>query len=881
MKDRIKVTGYSKKSLNYGNGIEYRDFSPDLVGQQLTSNGGTSLFTMGNFSITTNMDPTIQKKQLTNKFSDFYSLDELGIEEYQGQNLNIGINNLKTPLNLDRRNIGNYSLFGSLKEFIRVNLENIITVWPASLWITQFYVDTNGVSLSLPTFNGYVYDITTNTSSFKVNTNLINNKFDINYLKNGNNDNTFNEGNNLRNLTTSYQSYVILLNGVEYRVIDFLGSDNLLDDYITLKVEGNVFKNISNKVSFHIKPSKINEEIFFKVLNDFSGYLLNRQSYPKYKSNFKSPKISDSGVVIVMDEVLIWPVTDGYNIDFDTIEYFNYVDKLLTLSEESDLLRTNLMNRFLVSDSISDFDTNPIFLDEAHQDTSGQKINKTLQIYGVNFDEINNYISGIGLANVVTYNKEGNTPDKYLKNLASILGWDLINSVTDNNLINNFVKTNNSSFDGESNGLTSAQMDIEFWRRIILNTPWIWKSKGTRKTIEFLLNFLGTPSGLVDFNEYVYLVDKPIDVDLFRKILLMNNLDDDLTNYPIDYEGYPRFFNNNDSSYFQNDGLWYRETSGENALIDILDGNNPHVGPYDNGSKYINQLNNLIPNFKPVLITGETKTVTNDNLFFNYNLGEMLNYSGDTYVDVVNEDGSDLTSCIVVKTEIVVDPIPAPLNDECGCPQDYVDEAISICVKKTKPNVTPKPCSDIAIRPFKDPKTGLYLFEFPQYNRDGSLFKEKGVVINRKSNFIDRECCKTLGGTPMYTELNNNYIGDNAGYVCCTTKKCGCFLTCDWVLTQKPYVSEKPTNGQYDMFMIFELPNGENKMIMPDSSSCPSGWGIPVEGFTDPFNGEVGTACKLTYHASSNYSITVSNYLKRATSGDCCNFKWPLLRTNS
>jgi hypothetical protein len=27
--------------------------------------------------------------------------------------------------------------------------------------------------------------------------------------------------------------------------------------------------------------------------------------------------------------------------------------------------------------------------------------------------------------------------------------------------------------------------------------------------------------------------------------------------------------------YFQNNGLWYRETGGSNATIDILTGNNP------------------------------------------------------------------------------------------------------------------------------------------------------------------------------------------------------------------------------------------------------------------------------------------------------------------
>ena len=54
--DRIKVAGYAKRVFFNGN-VEYRNFSPDLVGLQLTSEGGTTLFTNGNFSIDVNLDP--------------------------------------------------------------------------------------------------------------------------------------------------------------------------------------------------------------------------------------------------------------------------------------------------------------------------------------------------------------------------------------------------------------------------------------------------------------------------------------------------------------------------------------------------------------------------------------------------------------------------------------------------------------------------------------------------------------------------------------------------------------------------------------------------------------------------------------------------------
>ncbi len=33
-----------------------------------------------------------------------------------------------------------------------------------------------------------------------------------------------------------------------------------------------------------------------------------------------------------------------------------------------------------------------------------------------------------------------------------------------------------------------------------MNSSWLFKSKGTRKAIEFILNFIGTPDGLIEFN---------------------------------------------------------------------------------------------------------------------------------------------------------------------------------------------------------------------------------------------------------------------------------------------------------------------------------------------------------------------------------------------
>lgn len=868
MSDNIKVAGYVKKEVYNGN-IEYRNFSPDLVGVQLTSEGGTPLFTMGNFSITTNMDPKRDKAYNSGKFSDYYSLDNLTLTVEQTQALlkdNAGV-----ILNLDKSKLKYYAMFGSLTEFVRVNLEDIITKWPASLFLSPFTTNNIGVSVIEDTYTNYTYDIISDISSFKVNTTLIDNKFNINYLKNGTILDTFNETNDMRNLTVNYKSYVILKDNIEYSVVGFTGSTDLTNDYIYFEVKGPVFSGQPTTIDYHIKPNKTNENLFFNGLNNFETYLLNRQSFPKYRATFNSPIISEEGVILYVDRDITWPVSDGYNIDFDSGEYINYATALLDIANNSDLTNSNLMNRFLVSESISAFDTTPVHLAEEHMDTSGQKVNKTLNIYGISFDEINTFITSISFANVVTYNKRDNMPDKFLKDLAGVLGWDLVSSILENNLLKNYVNNSKSTYSGQEVGLTPVEADVEMWRRIILNSPWIWKSKGARKSIEFLLNFIGTPKGLIEFNEYVYLADGPIDTELFQTLLKLNNLDTDLNKYPIDSDGYPKFFEDNPNMYFQSDGLWYRQTGGSGATIDILTGNNPHIGPYDGGNKYINQLRTLIPNFSAVTITGETVTSGSTNLFINYDLGQITDYTGDTYVDVVNSDGTNLSDCVVYTTEIVKDPLPQEVLNACGCPCGFADDALSICVEKIeKPK--PKPCSTLGFAPKQDTNTGYYVFEYYQYNQDGSNYALNGQNVTRTSIFTDRECCKALNGTPVYTDVVDPVTGNvESGYACCFSNKCGCSASCNWVLNNEPVVLD---NGTFLSFITL-YGVGINKVTLPDASACPAGWTTPITNMLDPFTNEVGVGCKLTTYGLQNYQTLVTLFANRANKGDCCNFNWP------
>ena len=112
--NRIKIAGYAKR-IFFNDNIEYRNFSPDLVGFQLTSEGGTTLFTNGNFSIDTNLEPKPDILFKQSVKSKLYSLDDVSINE---TDLEIQ-KNVKAKLNLDLTNPLSYVWYGSSSELIK------------------------------------------------------------------------------------------------------------------------------------------------------------------------------------------------------------------------------------------------------------------------------------------------------------------------------------------------------------------------------------------------------------------------------------------------------------------------------------------------------------------------------------------------------------------------------------------------------------------------------------------------------------------------------------------------------------------------------------------------------------------------------------------
>ena len=115
----------------------------------------------------------------------------------------------------------------------------------------------------------------------------------------------------------------------------------------------------------------------------------------------------------------------------------------------------------------------------------------------------------------VTYDSKNNIPNKLIKNFARTLGWNTPTTLDKTTFLDSVLGITKPLYSGTTISKTPAELDIELYRRILMNTSYLFKSKGTRKSIEFLLSLLGAPDALVEFNEHIVVADARININKF------------------------------------------------------------------------------------------------------------------------------------------------------------------------------------------------------------------------------------------------------------------------------------------------------------------------------------------------------------------------------
>lgn len=601
-------------------GAGFSSPTEDLVGFQTVRGGG---LTNSNFKFDYGFAEKITQEYQEGVFSNPITLSSLNIETIE-EAREAASKDLKVYPSYDLTEVTNFTLYGSLTKRLEVSVKQIINYFPAALEIDQVYYDYTTAF----TCNNVVYNQNTNLTTFEVDVTRIKNIFDIDYTVNASRNVALRPTtvSPLRALTPNYKEYSLFIGtgSNEYHVTLFTPSQSLSAGTLVFTVSGDCFSGQTLITdSLVIKPSKLKTEmVFFNDFDEVEKFLLNRFVVPKYTSQFKIPRQTDDGTFYTAFEYLTWPLYGSWNLDIITDAYQSYVGKLAGFGLEIDEFKTNLISRFLTTGAFHEFDT------------PDQKIEKVLQVYSRSFDETKKFIDVLATMNSVSYVSGDDIPSTLLVYLAKTLGWDTnISPITKEGFLASVYGVKNKSiYEGWTRDQTPTELNYEYYKKLILNSAYLFRSKGTRRSIEFLMKTIGAPEALVEYNETIYLADRTIKysdfLNKYAKIsggTYVQNVPSYLTgseyqfkgqtytafttnqtatpsqffiaDYPINEDGYPIMPRTTQDFFFQKGGGWYQQTdthnSGQQAVVtnQTFTGQSPNTQlqtiPPSYGSEYL------------------------------------------------------------------------------------------------------------------------------------------------------------------------------------------------------------------------------------------------------------------------------------------------------
>jgi hypothetical protein len=303
-------------------------------------------------------------------------------------------------------------------------------------------------------------------------------------------------------------NYVLDYDDIKYPVVDFVPSTSQSSGNLVFVVSGAPFgvSTSSTVENFLIRPSDyIVDKVFQENFDEVEQFLMNRLIRPEYTANFQVPQQNQAGQFYTSYVQITFPKDGDWNLDITSFRFDEYLTRLADVAEDLDTYKTNLISRFLVTASIKEFDT------------MDQKVEKILQIYGRSFDQVKQYIDALANMNSVNYVPQNDIPSQLLFNLSQTLGWsNNFSPITDEDFLGSvFGNTNQIEYPGYARAQTPTELNYQFYRNLILNSAYLFKSKGTRRSIEFLLRLIGAPEALIEFNENIYLADQRISMSKF------------------------------------------------------------------------------------------------------------------------------------------------------------------------------------------------------------------------------------------------------------------------------------------------------------------------------------------------------------------------------
>lgn len=591
-------------------------FSNNLVGVQLVTGGG---LTQANFNFTTGISEKQNRTFNIGTFSDPISLESMNIENQVESNM-ILANNYTVYPNYDLSQVTNFTQYGSLVKRLSTSITKIINYYPAGIEVNS---KTPKFNTQETAFN-ITYDAVENDTTFEISLEGLSNPFGIDFSINSDTNMRFNEMevSPLRNMTREYRKYVLYVKGQQFPV-NFLYPTTSTSTSLKLIVDGNPFTG--NSISYDylvIRPSDFEiNKVFNMDFDAVEQFLLNRQITPPYTAQFIVPKEQEDGTFVLSKQSATWPKGGLWNLDILSVSFDNYLTQINEFAINLDKFQTNIISRFLTTGALKEFDT------------PDQKFEKLLQIYGRSFDETKTFIAALGNINSVHYTVKNDIPSQLLKNLAQTLGWSTnFSPISNEDLLQAVFSTQPNTFPGLQVGPTPEEINYQFYRNIIINSAYLFKSKGTRKSIESLLRMIGAPEALIDFNEYVYVADQRINMSEFNtqyaqislgtvttQLPVLDTADvfsiqgvqytgftttstntnvlTTRTDYPVDEFGCPKMPTPSETYYFQIGGGWFESTPQHRMpefatpTNQVFTGNNPNFQtqllPFNYGEEYL------------------------------------------------------------------------------------------------------------------------------------------------------------------------------------------------------------------------------------------------------------------------------------------------------
>lgn len=446
--------------------------------------GNTSAYSLDNFKVIPNNTNDSTKEYQhgiweKNDGDVFWTIENLGDDKVS----------LSTPdeikLKPNFSSLLDFAYYGSAEKLIEGSIRNIILNFPGEIYLTDTAVKINGQYFYYAD-NPFEIDF----DSFALEEHGMKNDLRI-FSKSYYNYMFYSPEGTKENVTWEKKiinSNTCAQNGELLSIINL--SDSLSLYVIKMNDKPTLFHD-GLFIGGSIRPNDNIVEEFFNSLDDFSQQLLNRKT--NYSITLDTPEETEKGFFISKKKYT-WPLgSGGWNIDIVNSQYIEYIDSLLNIAEFYDSYYSNNLWRSMTHEAIGNFDQTFRKLNENDIDTNELDNNSRMKAFihaaGRLFDDIKRYIDGISFINNISYNDANTCPDYFLKNNLTNNGWNIKSPIE-----SHFKVKTSSLYDSYSEGYTAQEANIEFYKRLLINTNAILSAKGTKRGIEMMLSMFGYKS---------------------------------------------------------------------------------------------------------------------------------------------------------------------------------------------------------------------------------------------------------------------------------------------------------------------------------------------------------------------------------------------------